>query len=71
MELCMSFLILYQVAFDEEELPQVKRTTQEMFKMVKDLLRKKYQAVEQAFYDLDEQNSGKLTHEMMYHLLKR
>ena len=51
--------------------PREQRTVQEMFKMIKELMKKNYQAVEEAFYEIDELNSGRITQEMMYKLLKR
>nr|KAG5714709.1 hypothetical protein BaRGS_000197 [Batillaria attramentaria] len=55
---------------EAEELHR-RRTNQELFKVIKDLLSKRFQDVEQAFYDLDETNTRRLTQEMMYQLLRR
>jgi hypothetical protein len=41
------------------------------FQTIKELLTKRFQDVERAFYDLDESNTKRLTQEMMYQLLKR
>ncbi|EMP27525.1 EF-hand calcium-binding domain-containing protein 6 [Chelonia mydas] len=42
-----------------------------LFKIIKSLLNKHYQAIEKEFEDLDEMNSRRLTQETMYLLLKR
>lgn len=47
------------------------RTTHELFKIIKDLLKSNYQAVESTFQELDEWNSKRLSQEMMFQLLKR
>nr|XP_014353279.1 PREDICTED: EF-hand calcium-binding domain-containing protein 6-like [Latimeria chalumnae] len=47
------------------------RTPRQLFKIIKSLLSKQYQAVEKELEDLDEMNSRRLTQEMMYLLLKR
>lgn len=47
-----------------------RRPASDLFKVIKQLLKKNYQAVEQAFCDMDEMNTGRLTQEMMYQLLK-
>ncbi len=39
--------------------------------IIKDLLKRSYQDVEAAFVDLDEQNTRRLSQEMMFQLLKR
>ncbi|XP_048248284.1 EF-hand calcium-binding domain-containing protein 6-like isoform X1 [Haliotis rufescens] len=56
---------------DDFEDNFVRRTPQEIFKVIKDLLHRRYQDVEAAFYDLDETNTRRLTTEMMHQLLKR
>ncbi|XP_039398208.1 EF-hand calcium-binding domain-containing protein 6-like isoform X11 [Mauremys reevesii] len=43
----------------------------QLFKIIKSLLNKRYQAIEKEFEDLDEMNSRRLTQETMYLLLKR
>ncbi|KAJ8335897.1 hypothetical protein SKAU_G00392390 [Synaphobranchus kaupii] len=43
----------------------------QLFKIIKTLVTKHYQAVEQAFQKLDEKNTRRLTQEAMYQLLKR
>ncbi|XP_076452836.1 EF-hand calcium-binding domain-containing protein 6-like isoform X2 [Babylonia areolata] len=55
---------------DGEELHR-RRTTQELFKAIKELLTKRFQDVERVFQDLDESNTRRLTQDMMYQLLKR
>ncbi|KAL8618778.1 hypothetical protein ACOMHN_000206 [Nucella lapillus] len=55
---------------DGEELYR-RRTNQELFKAIKDLLTKRFQDMERVFQDLDESNTRRLTQDMMYHLLKR
>ncbi|XP_069487607.1 EF-hand calcium-binding domain-containing protein 6-like [Ambystoma mexicanum] len=47
------------------------RTPEQLFKIIKHLIIKNYQAVEKEFEELDEINSRRLTHESMYFLLKR
>ncbi|XP_077672287.1 EF-hand calcium-binding domain-containing protein 6-like [Eretmochelys imbricata] len=47
------------------------RTPMQLFKIIKSLLNKHYQAIEKEFEDLDEMNSRRLTQETMYLLLKR
>ncbi|GFN96862.1 EF-hand calcium-binding domain-containing protein 6 [Plakobranchus ocellatus] len=54
---------------DMEELHR-RRTPQELFKVIKDLMTRRFQDVEQRFYDLDDTNTRRLTQEMMYHLLR-
>ena len=39
--------------------------------MIRDIMKRNYQAVEEAFYDLDENNTRRLSQETMYQLLKR
>ncbi|XP_038256136.1 EF-hand calcium-binding domain-containing protein 6-like isoform X2 [Dermochelys coriacea] len=48
-----------------------RRTPMQLFKSLKSLLNKHYQAIEKEFEDLDEMNSRRLTQETMYLLLKR
>ncbi|KAK7111211.1 EF-hand calcium-binding domain-containing protein 6-like isoform X2 [Littorina saxatilis] len=55
---------------DSEELHR-RRTNQELFKAIKDLLTKRFQDVERAFHELDESNTRRLTQDMMYMLLRR
>ncbi|XP_076459815.1 EF-hand calcium-binding domain-containing protein 6-like isoform X2 [Babylonia areolata] len=55
---------------DEDEL-QLRRSNQQLFKVIKGLLSKRFQEVEKAFYELDEANTRRLTQEMMYQLLRR
>ena len=57
------------VQHDMEVVP--RRTETELFKVIKELLKKEYQAVEEAFYELDEQNTRRLSQETMYMLLKK
>ena len=42
-----------------------------MFVLIKGLLTSNYQGMEQAFHDMDELNTGRLSKEMMFELLKR
>lgn len=53
----------------EESVP--KRTPQELFRIIKDLLTRRFNDVERVFFDLDELNSMRLSQEMMYMLLRR
>ncbi|XP_005282043.2 EF-hand calcium-binding domain-containing protein 6-like isoform X2 [Chrysemys picta bellii] len=61
----------------KENIPNQKvkytcgRTPRQLFKIIKSLLNKRYQAIEKEFEDLDEMNSRRLTQETMYLLLKR
>ena len=50
---------------------QVRRTPQELFKVIKDLMNRRFQDVERIFYELDEINSERLSQEMMFQLLKK
>ncbi|XP_059167514.1 EF-hand calcium-binding domain-containing protein 6-like [Physella acuta] len=45
------------------------RTSQELFKLIKDLMSRRFQEVEQTFYKLDETNTRRLSQETMYQLL--
>ena len=47
------------------------RSVAELNSLIRDLLKRNYQGVEQAFQDIDEINSGRLSKETMYQLLKR
>lgn len=47
------------------------RSSSELFKVLKELLKTQYQAVEAEFCEMDEMNTGRLTQEMMYQLLKK
>ena len=46
-----------------------KRSTQELFKIIKDLLKKNYQSVQEMFYELDETNTKRMSQETMYQLM--
>ena len=48
-----------------------RRSPQVLFKLLKDLLKSQYQAVENEFCLLDEMNTGRLSQELMYQLLKK
>ncbi|MGH0148307.1 UNVERIFIED_CONTAM: hypothetical protein FKN15_050446 [Acipenser sinensis] len=48
-----------------------ERTHFQLSKIIKDLLKNNFQAVESAFNDLDEMNTKRLSPETMYQLLKR
>lgn len=50
---------------------QVRRSPQELFKVIKDLMNRRFQDIERVFYELDEINSERLSQEMMFQLLKR
>ena len=39
--------------------------------MIREIMKRNYQAVEEAFYDIDENNTRRLSQETMYQLLKR
>ncbi|XP_025063845.1 EF-hand calcium-binding domain-containing protein 6-like [Alligator sinensis] len=56
---------------DQKEKHSCKRTPRQLFKIIKNLLNKRSQAIEKEFEDLDEMNSRRLTQETMYFLLKR
>ncbi|XP_041364639.1 EF-hand calcium-binding domain-containing protein 6-like [Gigantopelta aegis] len=55
-------------ALDEETS---RRSTNELFKLIKGLLKKHYQDIEDTFYSLDETNTRRITPEMMYQMFKR
>lgn len=48
-----------------------RRTPQELFTKIKDLLNRRFQDVEKAFYEQDEINSRRLSQETFYQLLKK
>lgn len=50
---------------------KVRRSPQELFRIIKEIMRKNYQMVEQIFYDMDEMNTGRLTQESMYQLFSK
>ncbi|KAJ8318169.1 hypothetical protein KUTeg_003260 [Tegillarca granosa] len=60
---------LAEMTFDDGN--HMRRSPQELFKVIKDLLNRKFQDVERMFYELDEINSNRMSQEMMYELLKR
>ncbi|CAL1548413.1 unnamed protein product [Lymnaea stagnalis] len=47
-----------------------RRTPQVLFKLIKDLMSRRFPEVEQKFYDIDETNTRRLSQETMYQLLK-
>ncbi|XP_051778126.1 EF-hand calcium-binding domain-containing protein 6-like [Erpetoichthys calabaricus] len=49
---------------------ELRRSNDQLYKIIKDLLKSKFQEVEAAFNDLDVMNTRRLTPEMMYQLLK-
>ena len=61
------------ISFDEPmfEDSVAKRSPQELFKVIKDLLTRRFNDVESVFYDIDENNSMRISQEMMYTLLRR
>lgn len=61
------------MTFDEPLLDDAvaRRSPQELFKVIKDLLTKRFNDVERMFYELDEMNSMRLSQEQMFHLLRR
>lgn len=48
-----------------------RRSPHEIFKVIKDLLTKRFNDVERMFYEIDEMNSMRLSQEQMYQLFKR
>lgn len=48
-----------------------RRTPRELFRLIKDLLRKKFQEVEEMFYQMDDRNTQRMSQESMYQLLKK
>ncbi|XP_043920865.1 EF-hand calcium-binding domain-containing protein 6-like [Protopterus annectens] len=61
----------YPALIPSEKESKFGRTPEQLFKIIKNLLHKNYQAVEKEFEDLDEINSRRLSQETMYLLLKR
>ena len=62
------------ISFDEPPMFEdsiAKRTPQELFKVIKDLLTRRFNDVERVFYDIDELNSMRISQEMMFMLLRR
>ncbi|XP_052069905.1 EF-hand calcium-binding domain-containing protein 6-like isoform X10 [Mytilus californianus] len=62
-----------RLVVEEEPLDYTsrKRSNEELFNLVKDLLTRKFQDVERAFQDIDEINTKRLTQELMFQLLNR
>lgn len=63
-------------AFPEEDTSLVddscpRRSAQELFRVIKELLTRRFNDVERVFFELDELNSMRLSQEQMYQLLKR
>jgi len=57
---------------EEGDVPiHPKRSAQELFKIIKDLLKKNYQKVESMFYELDETNTRRMSQEAMYQLFRK
>ena len=59
-----------------EEPPMIedavgRRSPQELFRIIKDLLSRRFNDVERVFFDLDEINSMRLSQEQMFQLLRR
>ncbi|XP_064594452.1 EF-hand calcium-binding domain-containing protein 6-like isoform X2 [Liolophura sinensis] len=48
-----------------------RRTPRELFRVIKDLLRRKFQEVEEMFYQMDDRNTQRMSQESMYQLLKK
>ncbi|XP_052263112.1 EF-hand calcium-binding domain-containing protein 6-like isoform X2 [Dreissena polymorpha] len=48
-----------------------RRSPQEMFRLIKDLLTKRFNDVERVFFELDEINSMRFSQEQMFQLLRR
>ena len=53
----------------EDQAP--KRMPQELFKIIKELLTRRYHDVEKIFLSLDETNTKRLTQEMMFQMLRQ
>ncbi|XP_071132204.1 EF-hand calcium-binding domain-containing protein 6-like isoform X4 [Mytilus edulis] len=62
-----------RLVVEEEPLDYTsrKRSNEELFNLVKDLLTRKFQDVERAYQELDEINTKRLTQELMFQLLNR
>ncbi|KAK0049048.1 EF-hand calcium-binding domain-containing protein 6 [Biomphalaria pfeifferi] len=58
------------VSIEEGNDLDKKRSPQKLFKVIKDLLSRRFQDVEQKFYEIDETNTRRLTQGMMHQLLK-
>jgi hypothetical protein len=62
------------ISFDDGPLLEdtvARRSPQEMFKVIKDLLNKRFNDVESMFFELDEINSMRMSQEQMFQLLRR
>lgn len=61
------------ISFDEPLLDDAgpRRSPQELFRIIKDLLTRKFNDVERVFYELDEINSMRMSQEQMFQLLRR
>lgn len=62
------------ISFDDGPLLEdtvARRSPQEMFKVIKDLLNKRFNDVETMFFELDEINSMRMSQEQMFQLLRR
>lgn len=53
-----------------EETYQAHRTTRQLFRIIKDLLHRRYQDVERAFHEMDDINTRRLSQEQLFQLLK-
>lgn len=53
------------------EIPREPRSDKELFIILKDLMKNRYQDVERIFFELDEQNTRRMSQETLYQLLKK
>lgn len=51
-------------------IPPRQRTVKELEQIIREALKAKTHEIENKFYELDQYNSGRLTQEQLYHLLK-
>lgn len=53
------------------KMSPARRSQQQLYMIIRSLINQKYRKVEEAFYEIDEANSGRLTQEMTYQLLRK
>ena len=54
-----------------QEDVHAKRSPRELFKIIRELMKGNFQEMQDTFYELDEQNTKRLSQETMYHLMKK
>ncbi|XP_074648527.1 EF-hand calcium-binding domain-containing protein 6-like [Tubulanus polymorphus] len=60
-----------QLVMEAEPTNVIHRSTPELFKLIREVIKNNYQEVERKFHELDEMNTGQFTQEMMYQLFRK